>query len=294
MRLIGHSQNFIRNQAVLESLIRNSTITKKDLVIEIGAGSGEITKQLSQHAKEVIAIEKDKKLHKKLVNNLGGQTNIRILNTDIFEFRFPISKSYKVFSNIPFNYTADIVRLLTEQPNQAEDIYLFMQQQAAFNYIGKPEAKESLKSLFTKIFFKPLIIHQFHRNDFRPIPYIKIVLLRLQKLSEPLLVGAKVDRWKDFVVYAFSQTKPNLQEGLKRIFTIQQFNQITKDFKIQFQNTPKDLTLKQWLDLYDFFDKKIDQQRKSFVHNSYQMLQSQQQSLCKIHRTRIDRDWKKR
>lgn len=60
MRKIRHSQNFIRNQQVLESLVRNSGITSNDLVIEIGAGDGEITKLLSKYSKEVIAIEKDK------------------------------------------------------------------------------------------------------------------------------------------------------------------------------------------------------------------------------------------
>lgn len=294
MRKIGHSQNFIRNQKVLESLVRDSSITKNDLVIEIGAGDGEITKVLGKYSKEVIAIEKDKKLYKKLFNDLKNKSNVKILNTDIFEFEFPPSRSYKVFSNIPFNYTADIVRLLTEQQNLADDIYLFVQKQAALNYFGRPQAKESLKSLFTKILFKPFIVYKFKRGDFRPVPKVDIVLLRFRKLPQSLLTKAKISNWKDFVVYAFSQTKPSLEEGLQRIFTIKQFNRIAKDLRFSTKSKPRHLSLEQWLGLYNFFDTGVNQKRKNFVDNSYSELLKQQKGLKKIHRTRTDDNWREK
>lgn len=226
-----------------------------------------------------------------MFNDLKNKSNVKIFNTDIFKFAFPPSKSYKVFSNIPFNYTADIVRLLTKQQNLSDDIYLFMQKQAALDYIGRPQAKESLKSLFTKIFFKPFIVHQFKRADFQPILRVDIVLLRLKKLPQPLLKKAKSTNWKDFVVYAFNQTKPNLKEGLGRIFTIKQFNQIAKDLKIKPKSKPRDLSLEQWLGIYNFIESNIDKQRKNIVNNFYWKLLRQQESLKKIHRTRIDRNW---
>lgn len=291
MRKIRHSQNFIRNPEVIDFLVRKSKITKKDLVVELGAGDGEITKILSKYSKEVIAIEKDKKLYKKLFLDLKNKSNVKILNTDIFDFHFPEKGSYKVFSNIPFNFTADIVRLLTTQQNLSDDIYLFTQKQAALNYCGRPKTKESLKSLFLKLRFKPSIVYQFKRGDFRPAPKVDIVLLRLQKLSQPLLSAAKTTNFKDFVVYAFSQTKPNIKQGLSSIFTAKQFDQISKDFEVKFKNKPRDLSLKQWLDLYNFFDTNIDQNKKNFVNNSYQKLLGQQKGLKKIHRTRVDKNW---
>ncbi|MBC8434905.1 23S ribosomal RNA methyltransferase Erm [archaeon] len=294
MRKIGHSQNFIRNPKVIDFLVRKSKITKNDLVVELGAGDGEITKILSKYSKEVIAIEKDKKLYKKLFNDLNNKSNVKILNTDIFDYHFPEKGSYKVFSNIPFNYTADIVRLLTAQQNLSDDIYLFAQKQSAQNYCGQPKTKESLKSLFLKLHFKTSIVYQFKKGDFRPTPRVDIVLLRLQKLPQPLLKKAKITNFKDFVVYAFSQTKPSIKQGLSSIFTVKQFDQISKDFKIKSKNKPRDLSLEQWLDLYNFFNTTVDQKKKNFVNNSYQKLLGQQKSLKKIHRTRVDKKWKEK
>lgn len=290
MRKIGHSQNFIRNQKALESLIRDSSISKNDLVIEIGAGDGEITKIISKYSKEVIAIEKDKKLF----NDLKHKSNVKILNTDIFEFHFPTKKSYKVFSNIPFNYTADVISLLTEQQNLSDDIYLFVQKQAALNYLGQPQTKESLKSLFAKTRFELTIVHEFKRTDFQPIPKVDIVLLRLKKLSQSKVSKEKIAAWKDFVVYGFSQTKPSLKKGLGRIFTIKQFIRITKDLEINAKSKPSDLTLEQWLGLYNFFDTNVGHNRKNLVNNSYNRLLKQQEGLKKIHRTRVDRDWREK
>ena len=292
MRKIGHSQNFIRNPKVIDFLVRKSKITNNDLVIEIGAGNGKITKILSKYSREVIAIEKDKKLYKKLFNDLNNKSNVKILNTDIFKFKFPTDRNYKVFSNIPFNYTADIVRLLTQQQNLSQDIYLFMQKQAALNYCGRPKIKEGLKSLFIKLHFKLSIVHQFKRDDFRPVPKVDIVLLRFKKLPQLLLSEIKTTNFKDFIVHAFSQTKPNIEEGLSSIFTAKQFDQITKDLKIKPKNKPRDLSLEQWLDLYNFFDIKVDESRKNFVNNSYQELLGQQKGLKKIHRTRVSKTWR--
>lgn len=294
MRKIGHSQNFIRNPKVIDYLVRRLRITKNDLVIELGAGDGEITRILSKYCKAVIAIEKDKKLYKELFIDLKNKSNVRIFNIDIFDFHFPEKGNYKIFSNIPFNHTADIVRLLISQQNLSDDIYLFMQKQAAFNYCGRPKAKESLKSLFLKLYFNPSIVYQFRRGDFRPTPKVDIVLLRLRKLPQLLINKVKTTSFKDFIVYAFSQTKPNIQQGLASIFTAKQFDLISKNFKIKPVNKPKDLSLKQWLDLYNFFDTNVEQNKKDFVNNFYQELLEQQKGLKKIHRTRVDRDWREK
>lgn len=292
MRKIGHSQNFIQDPKIVDTLIKSSGIDSNDLVIEIGAGHGEITKVLSKYCKGVIAVEKDQKLYRKLLDDFKVKSNVKILNTDILDFKFPGQQSYKVFSNIPFNLTSDIVRLLTEQQNLADDIFLFTQKQAAQNYLGRPQVKESLKSLFVKNYFKPSIAHRFRQSDFRPVPKVEIVLLRLEKRAKPILEEKNIKEWKDFVVFSFSQTKPNLGEGLKSIFTIKQFSQLAKDLKINFKNKPKDLSFEQWLGLYIFFSQHADQTRKNLVNDSYLKLLEQQHRLQKIHRTRVDQNWK--
>ena len=294
MRQIKHSQNFVKNQDLLESLIKNSSICDKDLVFDLGAGHGEITDVLRKHCKEVIAIEKDKKLYSELQNRFELASNVKVVSQDIREYNFPAEKNYKIFSNIPFNYTADIIRKLSEQKHLANDIYLFAQKQATLNYLGLPKVKESLKSLFIKSKFKPSLVHRFKRNDFKPSPRVEVVLLRLEKLANPLISSANDIEWKNFVVYGFSQFKPTLKESFKRIFTDKQFRRLSKDLNFGIKSQPTHLSVNQWVGLYNFFRDSIEANKKSLIRDSYQSLMRQQGGLDKIFRTRTDKEWRKK
>jgi len=217
-------------------------------------------------------------------------SNVQVVNQDILNYNFPTDKNYKIFSNIPFNYTADIIRKLSDQKRLSEDIYLFTQKQVALNYLGEPV--ESIKSLFIKIHFLPSIIHHFRRNDFKPSPRIEVVLLRFRRLDRFLINEKDLLEWKNFVVYGFSQFKSTLKEGFAKIFTDTQFRRLAKDLKFNLHAKPTQLSIVQWVSLYNFFRDNVEAQKKNLIRDSYAQLLKQQNSLQKIHRTRTDKDWR--
>jgi len=55
-------QNFLINDKAADKFIEALQLSKEDIVVEVGSGTGFLTKKLSQRAKMVIAIEKDKKI----------------------------------------------------------------------------------------------------------------------------------------------------------------------------------------------------------------------------------------
>jgi 23S rRNA (adenine-N6)-dimethyltransferase len=290
MRDIKFSQNFVKNKELVESLIKVSSISTNDVVFDIGAGTGEITDTLRKYSKEVIAIEKDKKLYNDLRKRFELVSNVRVINQDVLNYNFPANKNYKIFSNIPFNYTADIIRQLSEQKWLSEDIYLFVQKQVALKYLGEPA--ESIKSLFIKTHFVPSIVHRFKRNDFKPSPRVEVVLFRLRRLDKFLIDEKDLFEWKNFVVYGFSQFKSTLKESFAKVFTETQFRRLAKDLKFNLQVKPTQLSIVQWLSLYNFFRDNIEARKKNLIRDSYIQLLKQQNSLQKIHRTRTDKDWR--
>lgn len=290
MRDIKFSQNFVKNKELVESLIKGSSISTDDVVFDIGAGTGEITDTLRKYSKEVIAIEKDKKLYNNLCKRFELASNVQLVNQDILNYNFPADKNYKIFSNIPFNYTADIIRKLSDQKRLSEDIYLFAQKQVALKYLGEPA--ESIKSLFIKTHFAPFITHHFKRNDFKPSPRVEVVLFRLRRLDKFLIDEKDLFEWKNFVVYGFSQFKSTLKESFGKVFTDTQFRRLAKDLKFNLQAKPTQLSIVQWMSLYNFFRDNIEAQKKNLIRDSYVQLLKQQNSLQKIHRTRTDKDWR--
>src|SRR5699024_11231673 len=80
-----------------------------DNIFEIGSGKGHFTLELVQRCNFVTAIEIDHKLCKTTENKLVNHDNFQVLNKDILQFKFPKNQSYKIYGNIPYNISTDII-----------------------------------------------------------------------------------------------------------------------------------------------------------------------------------------
>ena len=123
-RQIWQSQNFLKRPEFVANLVDLTNLTNKDLVVEIGPGKGIITKELSKKAGKVIAVEKDRKLATNLQLSFHNIPQVEIIETDFMRWQLP-KEPYKVFSNIPFNMTADIVKKLTEDKHEFEGVVVY-------------------------------------------------------------------------------------------------------------------------------------------------------------------------
>jgi len=107
--LLKYSQNFLKSKNLVVKILELSSIGPQDLVLEIGPGKGIITEELARRAREVVAIEKDKGLFLFLKEKFKNNPKIKILNIDFLKFQLP-KFPYKIFSNIPFFITGEIIK----------------------------------------------------------------------------------------------------------------------------------------------------------------------------------------
>ncbi len=289
---VKYSQNFLKSKKLVRDLIKQSSINKEDLVYEIGAGQGIITKELADHCKKVIAFEIDKNLHQKLKEKFQKLSEKIVIKPGNF-LKDPLSnQAYKVFSNIPFNITSDIIKKLIFSKHPPIDSYLILQKEAAKKFAGIPlDTKNSLISIFTKVMFEISIFHNFKRTDFFPQPKVKIVMLRIKKKAS-LLPKERIDSFYNFITYAFSQFEPNILKGLSRIIDGHRIKQLAKKGKFSISYKPSQLKMKSWLNLFNIFLKYSNKKQKNKIKNSFNNLQRQQGALQKIHRTRLGKNWK--
>jgi len=289
---VKYSQNFLRDTRLVQRLVEKSSIAPSDLVIDIGSGKGIIADILSTRCKKVIAVEADPELADRLKQKFKGILNIQIQTGDFLALNLP-SEPYKVFSNIPFNRTADIIRKLVNTLQSPSDTYLIVQKESALKFIGTPLSKETLFSVMIKPWFELSIEYNFQRSDFEPRPNIDIVLLRIRKRETPIIQENQTTHYKDFVSYAFNRSNPNLKKGLKDVFTSNQFSRIIQSLHVSDSVTPTQLSFEQWLDLFQSFQTFVDSQKKRVVIGSASKLSKEQSQLDKVHRTRVSKNWKK-
>lgn len=177
------SQHFLRSPRLALMLIGHSNIKRRDLVLDIGAGSGVITAALSKRCREVWAIEPDPRAAAKLRQNLARQgiNNVRIFEQDFLSLDLP-AEPYKVFANPPFHLSSAIVHRLIEADNPPESFYLILQKQFALKLLNTDRhytsqlGQELIKTYQTKIRY-PL-----RPTDFTPPPAVPTVLFEAKKI----------------------------------------------------------------------------------------------------------------
>ena len=258
------SQNFLNNIALLREILDKSNIGKSDVVLDIGAGTGVIAKEVSKIAKRVYAIEYDKELEQVLRANLDRVENVQIVMADFLKYTLPENSPYKVFSNIPFSITSDIINKLIFAKNPPEDSFLFVQKEAAMRYLGIGEG--TMLSLLILPFFDAEVIYEFSKNDFTPRPSVDIVLLRLTKRTHPLVKSENIEEYRNFIVYALWQQKTSLKLRLGKIFTYAQFHRLSKDQHFDIDAKSTDLTPDQWANVFKYYLIGVENDKKEIVN----------------------------
>lgn len=286
---LSHSQNFLRDTGLVEKLVQKSSLTNKDVALEIGPGKGIITNILAKHSKNVVAVEADKNLYTELREKFASFSNVEIYYKNFLDFSLP-KYEYKVFSNIPFNITADIIKKLLDNPNSPTDSYLIVQKEAAEKYGGFKS--ETLFSILHKPWFTFSKVYEFQRSDFSPRPAVDTVLFRIEKLEKPIIDNQNAEAFRDFVCFGFSSMKLNLKKGYKNIFGHVQFLRLATDFGFNPLVKPTDLNFEQWVGIFNYFLHNVEKFRQIKTTGAYEKLLAQQKSLQKIHRTRTARNWR--
>lgn len=288
---IAYSQNFLKNKGLISYLLKKSSVSSTDIVYEIGAGQGIITEALLKKSKKVIAFEIDENLFNKLTQRFQGNKSLELQLGNFLTHPLPIYP-YKVFSNIPFNLTSAIIKMLTQTLNPPSDCYLIVQKEAAKKFIGQPyDVKNSQMAILLKPWFNLKVFYEFKRDDFFPKPQVDTILLRIKKLDTSLIKAVDKNIFQDFVVYSFNQFQPNVVEGLASIFGKETLIDLSRKLNFSPNSKPSELDFNQWLGLFNYFSDKL-KSKHNLVKGSLAKLNQQQNKLAKIHRTRTDKNWK--
>lgn len=255
------SQNFIKDPFLVKELLSASSINSNDLVVEIGPGRGIITKELIAKALEVIAVEKDLDLYQLLIEKFKDIPNLKIFNKDFLHWNLP-DKPYKVFSNIPFSITAEIVDKLLKSENRPTEIYFILQTEAAEKYTG--DQIETQSSILTKIFYDIEILGNIDRTAFTSKPQVKISFVKFILKNQDSIDSDIYQNFRDFVIYGFNQWKSDIFNAYKKVFSYQQFKLINKNLKIN-QLKPSQLKLDQWIKFFDIYQKFVPISKKDLI-----------------------------
>lgn len=248
---VTDSQNFLTDSSLLHRIVRLADIHNNDTVIEIGTGKGHLTEALSKRAGRVCSVEIDTKLIEIAGKRLAKYSNLELISGDFLKYRLPSKGEYKVFANIPYFITTQIVDKLTQGDNLPTDIFLVMEKGAAKRFMGLP--KETKKSLELKVRWDMKMVYHFRREDFHPKPSVDSVLIHFSRKSVPDLDREQYREFQKFVEQSMKYGMTGKGGPLTKRQVSAALNKAHED----------GVTLYiQWLCLFRYFKKTVDKSRK--------------------------------
>ena len=277
---IKYSQNFYTNKEKLEDVIKFLKINSKDVVLDIGAGTGIITEELSKYANKVIAYELDQRYFKKLQEKFNNSSNIILKNENFLNIELP-RKEFKIFSNIPFFITTDIINKITDVNSKLEEAFLFVQKESAERFAGEP--KNTQIATILSFMYEIKIREKFQKKDFKPMPNVDIVLLNIRRKD---FNKKDFQLYRDFITYIFNQMNYSVLDTFKKLFTYKQLKYINQYLNKNRYSKPTDIPLDYYLNIFQEF-KLNGKNYVNRVNGYYSKHLKQHSNREKVHRTRI-------
>lgn len=179
-------QNFLINRTLIEELISCAKVTKQDIVLEVGAGLGFLTKLISRKCKSVIAVEVDPKLIKILREELNGLGNVNIIKGDVLQVSIPTFD--KVVSTPPYSISSPLLFWLLDK--RFECAVLTFQKEFA-ERLAAIVGSRDYGRLTVNAYYKAEIelLSPVARRMFYPPPDVDSFIIRLKPRKEsPFLV----------------------------------------------------------------------------------------------------------
>ena len=215
-------QNFLIDTHVLEKIVDAASIGKDDLVLEIGPGIGTVTQYLCEAARQVIAVEIDRKLIKILKDTLSAYDNVEVINEDILKVDIAAlvqekngGKPIKVVSNLPYYITTPIIMTLLEKRVPVTDMTLMMQEEVARRMQAVPGSKDyGALSLAVQYYSVPYIAAFVPQNCFMPRPNVGSAVVNLKCHTEPPVKVRDEELMFKLIKASFAQRRKTLQNGL--------------------------------------------------------------------------------
>lgn len=231
------TQNFITSKKNVKEILNHTNFNKQDKVIELGSGKGHFTKELVKMSQSLTAIEIDKNLWRTTQKAVESFENVKVIHTDILKFAFPQNTNYKIFGNIPFNISTEIVKKITFE-SQAKYSYLIVEK----GFSKRLKNLQRALGLLLMVEMDIKILTKVPRMYFHPKPSVDSVLIILER-HKPLILKKDYKKYQSFV-YRWTNKE------YYALFTKNQFRQALKHANV---TDPNKVSKEQFISIFNSY-----------------------------------------
>ncbi len=228
-------QNFLVHPSAAERIVAGADVGPDDVILEVGAGLGTLTRPLATAAGHVFAVETDPHLVEALHVELADQDNLSIVHEDILRLdpttllspllldqsvnsaSTPLwgkwLEHYKVVANLPYYITSAVIQHLLEATVRPSQMVITVQREVAKRMVAKP-GDMSLLAVSLQFYAEPRILFYLKRGAFYPVPKVESAVIRLDLYETPPVPVTDIADFFRVVKAGFAHRRKQLRNTL--------------------------------------------------------------------------------
>lgn len=180
-------QHFLKNPAVVDSIVVKSNLRPSDTVLEIGPGTGNLTMRLLDSCKKLVAVEFDRRMVREVLKRAEGHKNeraLQVIQGDVLKVDLPYFDV--CVANLPYQISSPFLfKMLTHRPMFRSAVVMF-QAEFANRLSAKPGSELYCRlSVNCQLLAKVENVLKVGRGNFRPPPKVDSIVVRIETKNPP-------------------------------------------------------------------------------------------------------------
>ncbi len=260
-------QNFLIDDETVAGIVETASVSKEDLIIEIGPGLGTLTKELLERAGKVICIELDKRMIEILEDRFSMYDNFKVINEDVLKVNLKDLiqkekiKNTKIVANLPYYITTPIIMKLLEDKLDIETITVMIQKEVADRLVTEPGTGDTGAITYTIHYYtNPKRILEVPNTSFIPSPKVNSTVVKLNILKTPSIEVKNEKQLFDIIKTAFMQKRKTLVNAIAnsgKYGSKEQVEKTLQKLEIDLKIRPEKMSLEQFAKLSNLIETKI-------------------------------------
>ncbi|MBK9109598.1 MAG: ribosomal RNA small subunit methyltransferase A [Saprospiraceae bacterium] len=210
-------QHFLKDQNVLEKMVEILKVWDTPNLIEIGPGTGALTKRLLVLGKNLRCIEADRDMQAYLMTHhiLNEEQLVKadVLDINLKEL-FP-DQDFILCGNFPYNISSQILIQTLFNADRIPHMIGMFQKEVAMRIIAKPGTKDySSISVLNQLLYDPVKCFDIPPGAFQPPPKVMSSVVHLRR-KEPLMDLQLFKNIQKLIRHAFQFRRKTLRNNLK-------------------------------------------------------------------------------
>ncbi len=247
-------QNFLTDKNILQNIVKASNIESNSLVIEVGPGSGNLTKYIAKVATHVLCYEIDTRLEEILSENLYDFNNIDIIFDDFLKREIQKDiENYKydnlyLVANLPYYITTPIIEKVINSNLNFKQITIMIQKEVGERFNAKPKSREyNSLTVYLNYYFEIKKEFIVSKNAFIPKPNVDSIVISLKNKENKLYLKDK-EIFNKLLHDAFKYKRKTIKNNLKN-YDLKVIETILNKYNFSLSSRAEELPLEVFVEL---------------------------------------------